>query len=502
MGGHHAHEHLRQLGDVADLHLGALLVIEHDHALRGLLPLQLACPLGRRGSCSCARGGRGRGGAPLLVVLVLVLGRRHHPSRGPRHVEEDSAPSFGPRSSESCSPHLKPPRRVCNCFAGLCPSHRSSISSVAPVAMLRIVICCALLPSIRSAHLNAGSKLPSTLQEIIDSYGDPMIRPSMEHPDHPVDVIDVNFGAFGHSASNTAACVSHTLLRLESRTIHTGMDRLFNIDQVQQVWGAAGYMRAWWYDPRFRFNATAMGLSEIQVNPSLYKHTFWRPALFFEDLEQATGPDDEYNLAEMIRIHSDGIIFTSKQVRLRFKCAVDLTRLPFDTQHCTYTTGMFDTETNQVRVRWRPGLDALDQWQQHCSSMWAPTALVQSERLGTCGSPAHMDCYCVYMCSPLRGCSVCALATACVCIRFSRWRVCQLCMCYDPLSCIRPVEHGQLLDGHGHTHPHAQPLGRADGAILLDGLLHGVDPQALHTVPQHTRHHRAVAAALFSTWCV
>ena len=95
------------------------------------------------------------------------------------------------------------------------------------------------------------ARLPTSVDEILESYGNPSIRPGLVHEGQGVrqDVVSVNFG----------------------------VDRLQNLDLERQVWGAFGYMRTWWQDSRLAFNESVLG-PEVTLRLS-QMNLIWQPDL-------------------------------------------------------------------------------------------------------------------------------------------------------------------------------------------------------------------------------
>ena len=73
------------------------------------------------------------------------------------------------------------------------------------------------------------ARVAQSIDDILANYGNPTVRPGQLLGIQ--DVVDVNFG----------------------------VDRMHNINQAEQLWGAVGFMRTWWCDSRLRFNETIVG---------------------------------------------------------------------------------------------------------------------------------------------------------------------------------------------------------------------------------------------------
>jgi hypothetical protein len=145
--------------------------------------------------------------------------------------------------------------------------------------------------------------------------------------------------------------------------------------------------RAVWTDARLRFNGTAAGGCVDKLSLSTAEITqIWRPLFYWEGAKRIALPDPANDgKGELLFVYPDGSVWWSRQVIFTFKCVVgtNLARMPFDTQRCEYVMGMYTYDAADIRLRWRSGEVALDNWQGACLSEWYATELTQTDVLQT-----------------------------------------------------------------------------------------------------------------------
>lgn len=192
----------------------------------------------------------------------------------------------------------------------------------------------------------------AVLTSLLEAYGSTSIRPGLSpQANGAVDQVEVQFY----------------------------IDRFHGINQIGQTWGATGYLRSWWRDPRLAFDpALAGGAQQLSLSP---KETtqIWNPSLYWEkliDASAASSPTDAYK--ESLWIYPDGRVFRSQQRAFTLACPLNLERMPFDMQTCHWTLGLYSSMTNEVHLSWRNNTVAMQAWDQPaCRSQWVPIALRQ-----------------------------------------------------------------------------------------------------------------------------
>ena len=111
------------------------------------------------------------------------------------------------------------------------------------------------------------------------------------------------------------------------------IERYHLVVENAETFGFDGYLRAWWTDPRLRFDPACSNNLMLARNEALQ---IWRPDLYFEQAtvlelpHSTTGVQD--GKADMLRVSSGGEVFWSRQARFTFSCKMTLEKLPFDTQ--------------------------------------------------------------------------------------------------------------------------------------------------------------------------
>ena len=158
------------------------------------------------------------------------------------------------------------------------------------------------------------------------------------------------------------------------------IDRLHPLGEMKQIYGFEGYLRLWWVDPRLAFNASCgpASLSELSLTRAEAQR-IWRPDLYWEDAIEVVLPDLVMGVkdgaGEMFTVASDGGVFWSRQAKFTLSCPMSLDTLPFDTQRCNYTVGLYSQRADAVHLSWKPGTVAMAGWHDSCLSSWVATAL-------------------------------------------------------------------------------------------------------------------------------
>jgi len=67
---------------------------------------------------------------------------------------------------------------------------------------------------------------------------------------------------------------------------------------------------------------------------------------------------------------------------VHLKCSYHLEQMPFDTQRCSWLTGVYSENEEDVVLQWHPSGSFVN-WQVGCSSEWAPVQLKATNLVGT-----------------------------------------------------------------------------------------------------------------------
>lgn len=161
------------------------------------------------------------------------------------------------------------------------------------------------------------------------------------------------------------------------------------INMVDQHYGFEGYMRAWWNDPRMRYNGTGDGGITNTLSLGYYERLrIWKPVFYWEGAKHITLPTSESGTGELLEVYPTGDIWWSRQVQVTLGCPVaqTLCNMPFDTQTCQFVLGMYADTTDSVVVKWKAGRTGLANWDggldaSVCLAEYHPTKLVQTDLL-------------------------------------------------------------------------------------------------------------------------
>jgi hypothetical protein len=208
------------------------------------------------------------------------------------------------------------------------------------------------------------------LQRILSNYGPSSIRPKV------------------HAAGGSNIGTSNP----EIVEVQFYIAQLRPLDMKSQTYGFDGYMRAWWSDPRLAFNGTAEGGAFDTLNLGIAERAqIWKPEFYWEGARSITMPSVDLGTGELIWVSPNGDVWWSRQVSFVMSCPFangkNLNALPFDTQTCRFTIGMYSQTASEVYVKWATLEDgvtekpSLDNWQGACLAEWHATRLDQLSEL-------------------------------------------------------------------------------------------------------------------------
>ena len=122
-------------------------------------------------------------------------------------------------------------------------------------------------------------------------------------------------------------------------------------------------------------------LSSARVRPALTTvvrglvgQLYWEKVIEVSDRSSTDG------LEELLYIYHDGRVFRSEQRAITLSCPLQLEWMPFDSQTCDWTLGLYSALAEDVTLRWVSNPEgvpvALSNWNmQQCHSHWVPVAL-------------------------------------------------------------------------------------------------------------------------------
>ena len=138
---------------------------------------------------------------------------------------------------------------------------------------------------------------------------------------------------------------------------------------LAQTWAIDGYLRMWWTDARLAFDDTSNGgcTDEITLDGA-GRNRIWKPRIYWDGAVKVTLPKDSDPWAgELLKVQANGGVWWSRQVSLVLGCPFsdgdNLARLPYFTQRCGLTMGMYAETAAEIRIRWKEESDALSSTQ-------------------------------------------------------------------------------------------------------------------------------------------
>lgn len=174
-------------------------------------------------------------------------------------------------------------------------------------------------------------------------------------------------------------------------TMQIYVDRFHPLDQNAKTWGFDGFVRAWWTDLRLRYrredNATCDSVQEDFHLTRDETRRIWRPDLYWEDAVDIKLPALTMGYTdgagEMMSVSPDGAVFWSRQARFTLTCPMVMKLLPFDSQQCSHTAGLYSQKADHVQLQWKPEAEAIVGWNSraNCLSGWVVTALTQEDEV-------------------------------------------------------------------------------------------------------------------------
>lgn len=166
---------------------------------------------------------------------------------------------------------------------------------------------------------------------LLSAYGSPSLRPGLAAR------------RLARAATNVSTCATGQ----DRVELQLYVEKWHVIDEKLQTYGFDGYLRAWWHDPRLAYTANDC-VAKLKFGAEERKQ-LWRPGFYWEGLQEVSLPPDG-GRGELFEAQSDGSIWWSQQVSFVLSCSIagTLDNLPFDTQKCRYTLGMYSETEAEV----------------------------------------------------------------------------------------------------------------------------------------------------------
>ena len=104
------------------------------------------------------------------------------------------------------------------------------------------------------------------------------------------------------------------------------VDKWHPLETKLQTFGLDGYLRAWWQDPRLRYNGTAAGgCRDKLVFGASERDAIWKPEFYWEGIEVPLLPKGG-GRGESLEADPDGRVWWSRQVSIVSSCPVSSSR--------------------------------------------------------------------------------------------------------------------------------------------------------------------------------
>ena len=209
-----------------------------------------------------------------------------------------------------------------------------------------------MLVLVFATHGSVADEMAEVKATLLQAYGDPAARPSGNAG--PPDQVQVQLY----------------------------IDRLHAIDEAHMTYGFDGYLRSWWHDPRLRYAHTnaSSSVQKLTLTRSDMQR-IWKPGLYWEKAINVRLPSPveavSSGAGQLLDVYPDGRLYWSAQVSLEISCPLNLAKLPFDTQTCDFTMGMYSATADEVQLTWKVGSTALANWDRACLKSFVATRLVQ-----------------------------------------------------------------------------------------------------------------------------
>lgn len=177
-----------------------------------------------------------------------------------------------------------------------------------------------------------------------------------------------------------------TIIELQLRLTH-----LSSVDVKRNRVTIQGYLRAWWEDPRLKFNSTAEGgcFDVISLTADQLPY-IWMPDLYVDNV--ASG--DDYTRmfrSSMARIEPNGAVWFSHQVLVTVDCKMSLWLLPYDKHTCGLRVASYSKGSDRVRLMPKDGLLSYGdsgigtKGRDFRGSVWRPRNLLEGDEFTRAG---------------------------------------------------------------------------------------------------------------------
>ena len=200
-------------------------------------------------------------------------------------------------------------------------------------------------------------------RRIMAEYGDPAIRPG---------------AVIAAQGDDNGTCVHPDEVHVQ---VH--VEKFHPLDGLRQTWQLEGYLRLWWTDPRLAFEVNDSAKAECMPFldfTGVQRDTIWSPDVYLEgglEFERGLGGTSKTGLGQFLRVSPKGEVTSSQQTRFVLSCPLSLQDAPFDTQECPLSIGLYSMLAEQVRLSWRPKVNAVSNAMSPltCFSQWVVTGV-------------------------------------------------------------------------------------------------------------------------------
>eukprot|EP00966_Prymnesium_polylepis_P269177 6218282-Prymnesium_polylepis.1 len=151
------------------------------------------------------------------------------------------------------------------------------------------------------------------------------------------------------------------------------------VDQKSLQYTLEGQFNAYWKDPRLRFDDRC-GLGTLVLGDA---SLLWKPDFYFKNAADIEFATDGNGLAELVRVLPDGGVYWSRQARVTLRCKMHFGDIPFDTQRCEYSVGLY-SQNEEETVHARPsGGGFIVNWETASTNVWKVTINDEDNRITT-----------------------------------------------------------------------------------------------------------------------
>jgi hypothetical protein len=136
------------------------------------------------------------------------------------------------------------------------------------------------------------------------------------------------------------------------------VESLNAVDEKANMVDVSGYWRMTWLDQRLNFSSVGDGGCFDKLSLPLKGNcekpfqcrAAWSPDLYFTNaLEESYG-------SSFFEVYPTGLVYASVEIKHSFKCVMDFSRMPFDSQLCTIKMMSYSEDGSEVQLAAKDGI--------------------------------------------------------------------------------------------------------------------------------------------------